>query len=330
MTKFSIALGVGPREPLRRVAEIAKTMEDSGFHALWVQDNALSTKDAYIALTVAALSTERLVLAPGVSNTVTRHPSVIVNSICSLDNLAEGRVILGLGGGGPSLLRPLGYKVGRAAEFREELIRIRALLGGEQATGPGEARYSVNSALKPVPVYVAASGPRMLRITGELADGAVITGTCQKETFAQKVDTLKEGAVAADRNPSDVKVNLMLTVSMNDDRQVALNDVKPFAAGLAASADKDIPHEYEDLVKRVQEQHDYRTYLSARGTESQLIPDEFADFAAIAGDQSYCLQRLKSILELEPDEITFRLLSGGKMQRLESFAALITTLQKNT
>lgn len=326
MTRFSIALGVGPREPMQRVGEIARIMEGSGFHALWVQDNPLSTKDAYIALAVAALSTKRLFLAPGVSNTVTRHPSVIVNSICSLESLAEGRVILGVGSGGPSLVGPLGVKAGRSGEFRETLVQIKALLQGKQATGPGEARYSVNSALKPLPIYVAASGPQMLKLTGELADGVVVTGACQKETFGQKVHVLQEAARSAGRSPNDVKVNLMVTVVVNSDRQAALNDAKPFAASLLAARDRDIPAEYKDLARKVQEQHDYRTYLSAKGAEAQLVTDEFADYAAIAGDEPHCIRRLRSIMELDVDEITFRLLGGGRMQRLESFANLIAKL----
>ncbi len=326
MTKFSIALGVGPREPMQRVGEIAQIMERERFHALWVQDNPLSTKDAYVALTVAALSTQRLVLAPGVSNTVTRHPSVIVNSICSLDSLAEGRVILGIGSGGPSLVAPLGIKAGRSGEFREALVQIKTLLQGKQATGPNEARYSVNSALRPLPVYVAASGPQMLKLTGELADGVVITGACQKDAFGDKVQIMKEAARVAGRNPKEVKANLMVTVVVNSDRQAALNDAKPFAASLLAARDRDIPAEYKDLARRVQEQHDYRTYLSAKGAEAQIVTDDFADYAAIAGDEAYCIKRLRSIMELDVDEITFRLLGGGRMQRLESLAKLIAKI----
>ena len=329
MTKFSIALGVGPREPMSRVGTIAKFMEENGFHAMWVQDNPLTTKDAYIALTVAALSTERLVLAPGVTNTVIRHPSVIVNSVSSLDNLVPGRTILGIGGGGPSLLMPLGFKVGRASEFKEDLRSIMTLTNGGQVTLSKEAQYGVNSALHPIPVYVAASGPIMLGLTGELADGVVITGAAQKDTFAQKINLAREGATKSGKDTNKLKINLMITVAVDSNRDKALTDVKPFAAGLAASGDKDIPPKYEHLIKKIRDQHDYRTYLSSKGTESQLIPDDFADFTAIAGGLNYCLERIHSLIELKPDEITFRLLSGGKMQRLESLASLIQDLKAN-
>jgi len=329
VTNFSIALGVGPREPMIRVGTIAKFMEENGFHAMWVQDNPLTTKDAYIALTVAALSTERLVLAPGVTNTVIRHPSVIVNSVSSLDNLVPGRTILGIGGGGPSLMMPLGFKVGRAAEFKEDLRNIMTLTNGGQVTPSKKAHYSINSALSPIPVYVAASGPIMLRLTGELADGVVITGAAQKNIFAQKIDLAREGAAKSGRDANKLKINLMITVAIDANRDKALNDVKPFAAGLAASGDKDIPAKYEHLIKKIREQHDYSTYLSSKGNESKLIPDNFADFTAIAGDLSYCLERIHSLIELQPDEITFRLLSGGKMQRLESLASLIGDLKTN-
>ena len=100
MTKFSLAMGVGRREPMSSIGGFAEAIERYGFHRIWVQDNPLMTKDAYMTLTVVALNTTTLSLAPGVSNTLIRHVSVIVNSIATLDQLSEGRAVLGVGMGG--------------------------------------------------------------------------------------------------------------------------------------------------------------------------------------------------------------------------------------
>ena len=155
------------------------------------------------------------------TNTVIRHPSVIVNSVSSLDNLVPGRTILGIGGGGPSLLMPLGFKVGRASEFKEDLRSIMTLTNGGQVTLSEEAQYGVNSALHPIPVYVAASGPIMLGLTGELADGVVITGAAQKDTFAQKINLAREGAAKSGKDTNKLKINLMITVAVDSNRDKA-------------------------------------------------------------------------------------------------------------
>ena len=207
MTEFNIAMGVGRREPLARIGEIAAVVEDLGFSRLWIQDNPLTTKDPYIALTVAALNTNRITLGPGVSNPLIRHPSVIVNSVFSLDQLSEGRAVLGIGNGGPALVAAFGQSPRRVAEFRQDLLQIRSLLRGEEVKGEGGERYRISGIERAIPMYVAARGPRVLRLSGELADGVLIAGPAQPDVLQKKMQAVKDGAVDSGRDPSEVRVN---------------------------------------------------------------------------------------------------------------------------
>lgn len=323
MTQFNIAMGVGRREPLTRVGEIAAVVEDLGFSRLWIQDNPLTTKDPYIALTVAALNTNRITLGPGVSNPLIRHPSVIVNSVFSLDQLSEGRAVLGIGNGGPALVAAFGQSPRRVAEFRQDLLQIRSLLRGEEVTGEGGERYRISGIERAIPMYVAARGPRVLRLSGELADGVLIAGPAQPDVLQKKMQAVKDGAVDARRDPSEVRVNLLTNMAVDADPEKAIDTVRPFAVGAMIEAAKpgdEIPPQYEHVFRQIHESHDPTKHLAAGSAGRDLIPDELAKFVAIAGDESECRERLQSIIAIGPDEITLTLMTGGRMERLQSFA----------
>ena len=99
-TRFGIITWADPRTPVREIGDVAREAEAMGFSTLWVWDTPIYTKDAYVALTVAAQATEKIRLGPGVSNPLTRHASVIANGIATLDDLSDGRTVLGMGRGG--------------------------------------------------------------------------------------------------------------------------------------------------------------------------------------------------------------------------------------
>lgn len=323
MPAFNIVMGVGRREPLTRIGEIAAVVEDLGFSGLWIQDNPLTTKDPYMALTIAALKTKKIALGPGVSNPITRHPSVIVNSIFSLDQLSEGRAVLGLGNGGPALVRAFGQSPRRIVEFRQDLIEIRSLLRGEEVKVKGGDGYRISGIERPIPMYVAARGPRVLRLAGELADGVLIAGPAQPDVLQKKMQAVKDGAVDTGRDPSEVRVNLLTNMAVDTDPEKAIDTVRPFAVGAMIEAAKpgdEIPPQYEHVFKQIHESHDPTKHLAAGSAGRDLIPDDLAKFVAIAGDENECRERLQSIIAIGPDEITLTLMTGGRMERLQSFA----------
>ena len=323
MTDFHIAMGIGRREPFQRVADLARAAENLGFDAFWLQDNPLTTKDPYIGLAVAAQSTSRIALGPAVSNPLIRHHTVIVNSIASLDQLSEGRAILGLGNGGPALVVALGRKPRKVADFREDITMIRGLLSGEGAPSPDGSTYKIASVDRQVPVYVAARGPRVLKLSGEVADGVLVAGPAQPDVLQKKIQTVRDGAREAGRDPAEVKINLLVNMAVDSDRQAALDTVRPFAVGAIIEAAKpgdEIPEKFEDVFHRIHEGHDSSTHLAAGSAGPDLIPDELAAYVAIVGDEQECRDRLKAISAIGPDQITLTLMTGGRMKRLESFA----------
>jgi 5,10-methylenetetrahydromethanopterin reductase len=158
--------------PVKRFVRIAALAEEHGFDQLWVSHD-LFWRSAPVLLTAAFASTSRIRLGIGVFNPVSQHPSELAMAAATLQEVSEGRFLLGLGAGADRFLDwaaiPYDPPVQRA---RRALVAIRALLAGVVPPGwPLEGRLRARAA--PAPIYVGAMGPRMLELAGELADGAL-------------------------------------------------------------------------------------------------------------------------------------------------------------
>ena len=149
MTKFSVMTGIDPTKPVTDIVGYAQAAEQHGFHTLWIWDTWFST-DALVTLTLAAVNTERILLANGVAATPVRHPSMLVSSISTLDNLSSGRAICGIGCGGQATVGRLGMRKARMAEFRKDLQTMKTLFEGKEINADG-ALYKVDSVRRPLP-----------------------------------------------------------------------------------------------------------------------------------------------------------------------------------
>ena len=327
MTKVGVAPIAAYGEPVSRISEMAKSAEDLGYHSFWMWDTPLSAKDPYIALTLAALNTRRILLGPCVSNASTRHMSISVNSISTLDDLCGGRAILGFGNGGRGSMNTMGFPTPTVAAFREVLRQLRTLMAGEEVVIDEVARYRIPAVRRRVPIHMAARGPNMLQLAGELADGALIAGEAQKEQIARKIDRVREGAAAAGRDPSEVRINLILNLAPHSNPQEAINALKPTIAHQVRRSPlrwtSEIPSEYAETVRRVRRELAFGTAASSIASEAEVVPDELVKWYAIVGTEEECRDRLADILTLQPDEITFFIFGGDQMQDLEKLAAFI-------
>ena len=154
--------------------------EALGYHRAWVPDSQMIWSDCYATLALAARDTTRIQIGTGVSIPSTRIAPVTAHSIASINRLAPGRVFLGIGTG-HTAMRVMGMPPIKIAAFREYLRVVRALLRGEEVeftldgiTRPIKFLHRDQAFIDidiPIPVYIAANGPRALKVTGEFGDG---------------------------------------------------------------------------------------------------------------------------------------------------------------
>jgi 5,10-methylenetetrahydromethanopterin reductase len=320
MDRFGLSIGVSPREPLRRVGDLASLIEADGFEALWVIDFQVGMKDVHAAMLLAALHTEKLLIGPGVTNLATRHATVTANAITALDEISDGRAMLGLGAGWSAVLAA-GGRPAKLAEIKEGVAQLRKLFAGENVDVGGR-QVALATARRQVPIYLAAAQPGMLRLAGETADGVILMGAAEPEFCRWQLAFIREGLERAGRDRSELIIDLQVTMSVDDDLDKALADVRAWATSQAATfVDwKQVPPSYERFrpeFEKAASSYHLVEHLSLHAGHKEAVSDEFTRMVAIAGDENHCLERLHALSELDVDRVTFALLSGGRERRLK-------------
>ena len=317
--RYGISVGVSPREPLRRAADLARAVDQHGFEALWYIDFQLGMKDAYAAMNLAAMSTENVLVGAGVTNLVTRHPTVTANATAALDELSDGRAVLGIGAGWSAVLGA-GGTPSKLSDLRSGIDGFRQLFSGEPCVLDG-AEIRLATATRQIPIYLAVSQPAMLRLAGETCDGAVLMGAADPEFCSWQLDCIHEGLRAAGRDRRTLTIDLFVTMSMSDDEAAAIADVRAWATSQAATFHpwKRMPPGWERFrpeFARAARAYGLVDHLSLQAEHQHAVSDEFVKSVALVGDLDTCAERLRRLWELDIDRITFALLSGGRERRL--------------
>jgi 5,10-methylenetetrahydromethanopterin reductase len=202
LPKLSLRLH-GGLTPQQCVAQ-ARAAEAAGFAGLWFAENPFA-RGILPAAAACAAATRTLTIGAGVFNPYNRHPTLIAMEIGALDELAAGRVRLGLGSGIASAVERMGFAYDRPlTTLREAVVIIRALLRGDEVTHAGAA-FQLHKvrldyrARADIPIFMAGRGERSLRACGEIADGLIVSNMCTAAFAADAVQTLHAAARAAGR-----------------------------------------------------------------------------------------------------------------------------------
>ena len=174
----AVGVWVFPEVPAPELVEVARHVEDLGLDELWVGDEG-PARDPFAVLAAAAVVTDRIRLATGITNPYVRHPGVAAASMLTIHELSGGRAVLGVGAGGQMSLAPFGLRASRPVDrVREFLDVARAVAAGTPAAGysPSDIAVTDAAAGTPLPVFVGARGPRLNRLASERADGAFVAG----------------------------------------------------------------------------------------------------------------------------------------------------------
>ncbi|HXE89962.1 MAG TPA: LLM class flavin-dependent oxidoreductase [Terriglobales bacterium] len=320
-TQFDI--GVLPQGPAEQSVQLMVAAEAVGFDGVWVADSQSIFRDAFVTLALGALRTERLMLATGVTNPVTRHPAAIASSIATIDELSGGRAVLGIGTGF-SAVRTVGLKPASLKALEEATLALRALMAGQTARYQGN-EMRMTWATRPVPIYFAASGPKSLHRAGRVADGVLFQVGCEPALIRRAIDGVRAGAQEAGRDPSDVKLCVRLGCSVSRNGQTAREEARPYAAAAAETVFQSNPEETlpPDLVsdlKALQEHYNYYQHVSQQASHGSLVTDRIVDAMVIAGTPEEAIPRFRAILELGVDRVVIPLTTREPVALLRTLA----------
>ncbi len=310
--RFSVMIWPHSGETVEPVVRLANAAEEGGFDAVYVGDSQMIWNDVWICLAACALATSRVLLGPGVTNTITRHPAVTANAVMTLNMLSRGRAILGIGAG-DSAVRTAGLSPARLSVLRERVGFIRALLRGEEVQAlPWEGaregtwgqeqrvRLAGADAWGSVPIQIAVMSPRSAAVAAQISDGVIVDGHMggNFEGARATAEAVAEGCRRAGKDLSSVRVIAALDAAVDDDRARALDKVRPTAARNIARKPwlpKTLGEEHADVVKAVSEAYRFYEHLDLTAKHKGLIPDEVAMKCCIAGTPEDCVAKAREL-----------------------------------
>jgi 5,10-methylenetetrahydromethanopterin reductase len=282
--------------------------EALGWDAALQPDSQLRRRDTYVMLAAAARATERITLGVLLANPVNRHPTVTAGSIATIDELAPGRTLLGWGAG-DTAVRLAGLKPARIKELEASTVLMRALLDGE-AVEVGAARPARLPHHRPVPIWIAAGGPRTLRMAGACADGVFIRVGTHPANIGASIAAVQAGAAESGRDPSAVRVGVIFHTVLTDDPARALLMGKSMAAGyyeyspaLFETPGIAWPGPAPEALKRdrqVWPDFHHAADLEASGRAVDFLPESVADAFCLRGSPAQIAAQLVGILTSSP------------------------------
>ena len=230
--KARVAIYLQDAHRIREGMEFTQYAESKGFEAVWQAESRL-VREATVPMAAFASVTNTIKVGSGVVDCWSRNPARLAATFSTLDDLAPGRVILGIGAWWDPLAQKVGISRAKPLKAMREIVTaVRALLNNENVTFDGEFVKFDGIELdyvyqerrkKDVPIYIGATGMQMMELTGAIADGVVLNYLVSPDYNKQAIEALGAGAAKANRNIEDIDRPQLVVCSVHEDRQIALN-----------------------------------------------------------------------------------------------------------
>jgi len=319
----SFHIGLLPNRPMTDCLEMGRRGEELGYAGIWVADSHSIMRDCYGILSALAVQTKSIRLASGVTHTVTRHPAVLANSWASLHELSEGRAICGIGVG-ESAVHNLGLQPEKLAVFEQKVRTMRALWRGERVEYEG-SEIHMPWASYDIPVVMASSGPKSLRLAGRLADGVLFQVGSDPHLVAYALDNIRAGAEEAGRRFEDIRLYMRVAVAVAEDPEQARAEIRGYASVAAGTVFATVPRSYfaddlyEDLA-RMKSRYDYAQHASNVSQHSDLLTERIYDAIAIACTPDEAVERFQALAALGIDGFVWPAGMPDPYPYIETFA----------
>jgi 5,10-methylenetetrahydromethanopterin reductase len=287
-------------QPVPELVRQVRLAESLGYDGVWVIDSQLICRELYVTLTACALATERIRIGAGVTVPGTRHAAVTASATASLAELAPGRVVLGVGTGFSSV-GTLGLAPARVAEVERLIATCRGLLAAGTVPLPTGIDARITWLERPlgIPIYVGASGPRMLDLAGRAADGVLLHCGTVPDMIQGGLDRVAAGAAGAGRDPAAVEVAVWAPTSIGPDRTLARDHVRGrVASALRQAMPVALTDEERRAVETLRREYDHFAHASADAHHRALVPDRLIDLFALAGTPAEVAGRVGAIAAL--------------------------------
>ncbi len=303
-----VALYLQDAHSLQDAIKVVQYAESRGFEAVWQAESRL-VRDAIVPMAAFAATTSKIKIGSGVINNWTRNPAVIAATYLTLDDLAQDRIICGIG----AWWDPLAQKVGITRTkpllaMREVVTVVRDLLARKRVTFHGEFVHLTDVELdvvhgrkepRNVPIYIGATGPQMMALTGEIADGAVLNYLVAPKYNQGALEQLEIGAKKAGRRLEDIDRPQLVVCSVDSDRKKALDNARKLVTQYLGQQ----PHIMKASGVSQELLDEIGQVLTWPATEEQieeamrLVPDDVVQMITASGTQEEVRAKVREYMD---------------------------------
>jgi 5,10-methylenetetrahydromethanopterin reductase len=296
---------------VKQVVNFCKLAESKDIDFAWIT-NHYNNRHCYPTLAAIAQATSTLKMGPGIMNSFTDTPAAMASFFCTLNEISDGRAVLGIGPGDLSTLPKIAIKGEKpVARLEEAVTQIRKLCAGEQVNKSGLAFFDYDGAKltgvnlpdkkKGVPIYIGAQGPKVLELAGKVGDGALINASNPKD-FAIAIPIIKKACDAVGKKTFDVGAYTAMSIDQNEKK--ARNAAKIVAAFIAAGSPPEL------LTRHGLDLNNVAKIKAALGkfdfkTVGELVSDKEIDAFTIAGTPAMVKQKCEALTKAGVTQIIF-------------------------
>lgn len=303
---FGVVFQLDP--PASRVVDLAVKAEAAGFSHVWSFDSHLLWQEPYVIYSQILAHTKRVIVGPMVTNPGTRDATVTASTFATLNEMYGNRTICGIGRG-DSARRTLGLPPMNIADLRESVEVIRELGNGRETTYRGTKLGFPWVADSSLQVWVAAYGPRALKLTGEVADGFILQ-LSDLDIAEWMIRAVRTAATDAGRDPASVKFCVAAPAYIGDDLAHQRDQTRWFG-GMVGNHIADIVARYGDSAAvpkaltdyiKGRQGYDYAEHGRAGNKHADFVPDEVVDRFCVLGPAQAHIEKLRRLKEIGVDQ----------------------------
>ncbi len=312
-----------PDHSIERTIALTRQAEAAGFEYGWLFDSHVLWRDPYPLLTLMAQATTRMRLGTCVTNPATREPTVTASALAVLQELTNGRMDLGIGRG-DSARRVLGKNPTTMKDLEQAVHVIRALAEGRSIEFEGTMLELPWTPAHRLPVWIAGYGPVALKLTGRIADGAMLQ-IGDPDLIRWFVSQVRTSAAEAGRDPAAVMVMAAAPAHVGD--LADGRDRTRWFPAMVGNHVVDLVNKYprEDLPEelttyiRDRESYDYLHHAEVGSNNASFVTDDIVDRFSLVGNVDQHIERLKALADAGVDQFNLYLMNGNEEEQLEIY-----------
>jgi 5,10-methylenetetrahydromethanopterin reductase len=313
----------------------AVAAERDGFDIFLLTDSQCLRGDVYTQLVLCGKETDTILLGTGVTNPITRHPSVTAASITGVHAECGGRAILGIGRGDSAVLH-VGCKPAKLSVYAEYVQQVQSYLLGEQVDQngfPSRLRWLDQLEIGKVPLDMVGSGPKSLALAATIADRVTLAVGADPERIVWGIEQIHRGAKAVGRNPAEIRIGAYINIAVGKDNATARDSIKGsvatfahFSAAPGADFDNQ-PAVMQKVTGQLLTEYDTMHHTEGAALHTRHLTDSFIDWFSVIGTADNVTGKLQPLIKLGLSHIYF--VGSGRDQLVKEVIPALREYAKN-